>query len=94
MYRPNEEASAQVDAQKCAARGRSQQLTPTSRVRPPIVLILLILVNSKLWHCDGLEWHNIHSKFRENRASGLKSTFEEAMMYIACHTCATGCGRI
>jgi hypothetical protein len=44
------------------------------------MFILLIFVYFKLWHCNGLEWHNIHAKLCENWASGLKSTFVEAIM--------------
>jgi hypothetical protein len=35
------------------------------------------LFKIKVWVCDDIEWHNVHTKFNKNRSFGYKAKREE-----------------
>jgi hypothetical protein len=74
---PSEEGGAASDAQWCCSKLIDTVVSPTSRFRASIVLLLLILINWKLWLWNGLEWHIIQADIHENRASDVERAFGE-----------------
>jgi len=50
---------------------------PTSQVHTATMLVLLLVGNYKLQRWDGLQWHNVHTKFQTNQLTGSEVIGED-----------------
>lgn len=46
---------------------RDHSVAPTSEVRASAIILLTIALNVISLSCDDLKWHNVHTKFPQNR---------------------------